>query len=93
MMRFQSTKLKFQSSRSRFHCIQHVMKLEVTHVCTLDTLNGMSILEGTITKDACLEVVCENGVTEVSDKKKVNCKSDGFARYMVHCLNGKAIAK
>ena len=27
-MRFQSTKLKFQSSRARFHCIQHVMKLE-----------------------------------------------------------------
>lgn len=67
--------------------------VEVTHVCTLDTLNGMSILEGTITKDACLEVVCENGVTEVSDKKKVNCKNDGFAHYMVHCLNGKAIAK
>lgn len=67
--------------------------VEVTHVCTLDTLNGMSILEGTITKDASLEVVCENGVTEVSDKKKVNCKSDGFAHYMVHCLNGKAIAK
>lgn len=67
--------------------------VEVTHVCTLDTLNGMSILEGTITKDASLEVDCENGVTEVSDKKKVNCKNDGFAHYMVHCLNGKAIAK
>ena len=67
--------------------------VEVTHVCTLDTLNGMSILEGTITKDASLEVDCENGVTEVSDKKKVNCKKDGFAHYMVHCLNGKAIAK
>ena len=67
--------------------------VEVTHVCTLDTLNGMSILEGTITKDAILEVDCENGVTEVSDKKKVNCKNDGFAHYMVHCLNGKAIAK
>ena len=28
MLKFQSTKLKFQSSMARFHCIQHVMKLD-----------------------------------------------------------------
>ena len=63
--------------------------------CMVHTLNGTSVLEGEITKDACLEVVCENGITEVSDKNKVNlgCKTDGYVHYAVHCLNGKAVVK
>ena len=68
--------------------------------CMVDTLNGTSVLEGEITKVACLEVVCENGISEVSDKNKVNlgcnnlgCKTDGCAHYAVHCLNGKAVVK
>lgn len=40
--------------------------------CMVDTLNGTSVLEGEIPKDVCLEVVCENGISEVSDKNKVN---------------------
>ena len=74
--------------------------VKVVASCMVDTLNGMSVLEGPITKDACLEVDCENGVTEVSDKKKVNLscnylgrKTDGCAHYAVHCLNGKAVVK
>lgn len=65
--------------------------VEVTHVCTLDTLNGMSILEGTITKDASLEVDCENGVTEVSDKKKVNCKTMDLRITWCTALMGKLL--
>ena len=68
--------------------------------CMVDTLNGTSVLEGEITKGACLEVVCENGVAEVCDKHKANfsCnnfgrKTDGCAHYAVHCLNGKAVVK
>ena len=68
--------------------------------CMVDTLNGTSVLEGEITKGACLEVDCENGISEVSDKNKVNlgcnnigCKTDACAHYVVHCLNGKAVVK
>ena len=46
--------------------------VEVTHVCTLDTLNGMSILEGGIPKDACLEVVCENGISDLEMRDILN---------------------
>lgn len=69
--------------------------VEATSSCMVDTLNGTSVLEGTITKNAGLEVACENGVTEVSDKKKANLgdKTDGCAHYVVHCLNGKAVVK
>ena len=74
--------------------------VKVVASCMVDTLNGTSVLEGEIPKDACLEVVCENGISEVSDKNKVNLscnnlgrKTDGCAHYVVHCLNGKAIAK
>ena len=66
----------------------------------VDTLNGASVLEGEITKGACLEVDCENGVAEVCDKHKANLscnnlgrKTDGCAHYAVHCLNGKAVVK
>ena len=74
--------------------------VKVAASCMVNTLNGTSVLEGEITKDACLEVVCENGSTEVSDKHKANlgcnnlgCKTDGCAHYVVHCLNGKAVVK
>ena len=74
--------------------------VKVVASCMVDTLNGTSVLEGEITKDACLEVVCENGSIEVSDKNKVNLgcdnlgrKTDGCAHYVVHCLNGKAVVK
>ena len=69
--------------------------VKVADSCMVDTLNGTSILEGEITKNACLEVVCENGITEVSDKNKVNlgCRTDGCAHYVVRCLNGKAVVK
>ena len=68
--------------------------VEVANACTVDTLNGTSVLEGTITK-ARLEVACENGITEVSDGNKANLgyKIDGCAHYVVHCLNGKAVVK
>ncbi|RFT37724.1 hypothetical protein CG399_04290 [Bifidobacteriaceae bacterium NR015] len=68
--------------------------------CMVDTLNGTSVLEGEVPKDACLEVVCEDGISEVSDKNKANLgcnnlgrKTDGYAHYAVHCLNGKAVVK
>ncbi len=63
--------------------------------CTVYTLNDTSVLEGEITKGACLEVVCENGVAEVCDKHKADFgyKTDGCAHYAVHCLNGKAVVK
>ena len=63
--------------------------------CMVDTLNGTSVLEGEITKGACLEVVCENGVAEVCDKHEANLvrKTGGCAHYVVHCLNGKAVVK
>lgn len=69
--------------------------VESTTSCTVDTLNGMSVLEGTITRDASIEVICKNGITEVSDKNKVNlgCRTDGCAHYVVRCLNGKAAVK
>lgn len=69
--------------------------VEATTSCTVDTLNGMSVLEGTITRDASIEVICKNGITEVSDKNKVNlgCRTDGCAHYVVRCLNGKAAVK
>ncbi len=69
--------------------------VEATTSCTVDTLNGMSVLEGAITRDASIEVTCKNGITEVSDKNKVNlgCRTDGCAHYVVHCLNGKAAVK
>lgn len=69
--------------------------VEATTSCTVDTLNGMSVLEGTITRDASIEVTCKNGITEVSDKNKVNlgCRTDGCAHYVVRCLNGKAAVK
>ena len=42
----------------------------------------------------------KNGISEVSDKNKVNLscnnlgrKTDGCAHYAVHCLNGKAVVK
>lgn len=77
-----------------------VNNVKVVASCMVDTLNGTSVLEGEIPKDACLEVVCENGISEVSDKNKVNlscnnlgCKTDGCAHYAVHCLNGKAVVK
>ena len=69
--------------------------VKVVASCMVDTLNGTSVLEGEITKGACLEVVCENGVTEVSDKNKADLgyKTDGCVHYVVHCLNGKAVVK
>lgn len=69
--------------------------VEVANVCTVETINGASVLEGLITKDAGLKVVCENGITEISDKNKANLgyKSDECAHYVVHCLNGKAVVK
>jgi hypothetical protein len=69
--------------------------VESTTSCTVDTLNGMSVLEGAITRDASIEVTCKNGITEVSDKNKVNlgCRTDGCAHYVVRCLNGKAAVK
>ncbi|MDF0753365.1 DUF4097 family beta strand repeat-containing protein [Gardnerella greenwoodii] len=69
--------------------------VKVVASCMVDTLNGMSVLEGEITKGACLEVVCENGISEVSDKHKADLgyKTDGCAHYAVHCLNGKAVVK
>ena len=69
--------------------------VKVVASCMVDTLNGTSVLEGEIPKDACLEVVCENGISEVSDKKKANIglKTGGCACYVVHCLNGKAVVK
>ncbi|WP_449675423.1 DUF4097 family beta strand repeat-containing protein [Eggerthellaceae bacterium PR-HUZ602407-17] len=69
--------------------------VEATHACTLDTLNGTSVLEGTITPDACVEVGCENGSIEVSEKHKANLgyKADGRAHYIVHCMNGKAVVQ
>ncbi|MCT7786055.1 MAG: DUF4097 family beta strand repeat-containing protein, partial [Lactobacillus iners] len=69
--------------------------VEVTTSCTVDTLNGMSVLEGTITRDASIEVTCKNGITEVSDKNKVNlgCRTDEYAHYVVRCLNGKAAVR
>ena len=74
--------------------------VKVVASCMVDTLNGTSVLEGEITKGACLEVDCENGISEVSDKNKVNlgcnnigCKTDACAHYVVHCLNGKAVVK
>ncbi|EFO71888.1 DUF4097 family beta strand repeat-containing protein [Lactobacillus iners] len=69
--------------------------VESTTSCTVDTLNGMSVLEGAITRDASIEVTCKNGITEVSDKNKVNlgCRTYGCAHYVVHCLNGKAAVK
>lgn len=67
--------------------------VKVTTSCMVDVLNGMSVLEGEITKDACLEVVCENGITEVSDNNKASLgyKKDGCVNYLVRCLNGKAV--
>lgn len=69
--------------------------IEVANACTVDTINGTSVLEGAITKDARLEVACKNGLVEVSDKNKANlaCKTDGCAQYVVRCLNGKAVVK
>ena len=69
--------------------------VEVAHVCTVETINGASVLEGLIAKDVGLEVACENGITEISDKNKANLgyKSDECAHYVVHCLNGKAVVK
>ena len=69
--------------------------VKVAASCMVDTTNGTSILKGEITKNACLEVVCENGITEVSDKNKVNlgCRADGCVHYAVRCLNGKAVVK
>ncbi|MDK7063180.1 hypothetical protein [Gardnerella vaginalis] len=74
--------------------------VKVVDSCMVDTLNGTSVLEGEIPKDACLEVVCENGVAEVCDKHKADfsCNNLGFetdecAHYVVHCLNGKAVVK
>ncbi|MFP1703615.1 DUF4097 family beta strand repeat-containing protein [Gardnerella vaginalis] len=74
--------------------------VKVVASCKVDTLNGTSVLEGEIPKDACLEVVCENGISEVSDKNKANLscnnlgrKTDGCAHYVVHCLNGKTVVK
>lgn len=68
---------------------------EATGVCVVDTLNGTSVLEGTIAKNARLEVACENGSTEVSDGNKANLgyKTEGCAHYIVHCVNGKAVVK
>ncbi|RFT37842.1 hypothetical protein CG399_04215, partial [Bifidobacteriaceae bacterium NR015] len=54
--------------------------VKVVASCMVDTLNGTSVLEGEITKDACLEVVCENGSIEVSDKNKVNLGCDNLGR-------------
>ena len=74
--------------------------VKVVVSCMVDTLNGASVLEGEIPKGACLEVVCENGISEVSDKYKANLgcnnlgfKTNGCAHYVVHCLNGKAVVK
>ncbi|EFU82426.1 hypothetical protein HMPREF0576_0795 [Mobiluncus holmesii ATCC 35242] len=69
--------------------------VEVAHVCTVETINGASVLEGLIAKDVGLEVACENGITEISDKNKANLgyESDECAHYVVHCLNGKAVVK
>nr|WP_217431483.1 DUF4097 family beta strand repeat-containing protein [Gardnerella vaginalis] len=69
--------------------------VKVVASCMVDTLNGTSVLEGEIPKDACLEVVCENGVAEVCDKHKANLvrNPDGCAHYAVHCLNGRAVVK
>ena len=69
--------------------------VKVVASCMVDVLNGTSVLEGEIPKDACLEVVCENGVAEVCDKHKANLvrNPDGCAHYVVHCLNGKAVVK
>ena len=69
--------------------------VEAANVCTVDTLNGASALMGAIAKGASLEVTCENGTTEVSDENKasLNRKLDGCARYVVRCLNGKAVVK
>lgn len=69
--------------------------VEVANVCTVDTLNGTSALMGAIAKGASLEVTCENGTTEVSDENEasLSCKPDGCARYVVRCLNGKAVVK
>ena len=71
----------------------HNVKVVVS--CMVDTLNGTSVLEGEITKVACLEVVCENGMAEVCDKHKADLgrKTNGCAHYAVHCLNGKAVVK
>lgn len=68
---------------------------EATGVCVVDTLNGTSVLGGTIAKNARLEVACENGSTEVSDGNKANLgyKTEGCAHYIVHCVNGKAVVK
>ena len=73
--------------------VAHNVKVVVS--CMVDTLNGTSVLEGEITKGACLEVDCENGVAEVCDKHKADFgyKTDACAHYVVHCLNGKAVAK
>lgn len=69
--------------------------VKVANVCTIDTLNGTSVLEGAITKDAGLEVACKNGVMEVSEKYRaiLGYKKDGCANYVLHCQNGKAIVK
>lgn len=69
--------------------------VEVANVCTVDTLNGASALMGAIAKGASLEAACENGTTEVSDENKASLshKPDGCARYVVRCLNGKAVVK
>lgn len=72
-----------------------VKNVEVDNICTVDTLNGISVLEGTISKDAGIEVACENGIVEVSDGNKANLsyKKEGCAHYVVHCLNGKAVVR
>ena len=72
-----------------------VNNVKVVVSCMVDTLNGTSVLEGEITKGACLEVVCENGMAEVCDKHKADLgrKTNGCAHYAVHCLNGKAVVK
>lgn len=65
--------------------------VEVKDSCIVRTLNGSSILEGTVREDTGLEVACENGIVKVNGEKYTQSyKTSGRSKYFVYCLNGKA---
>lgn len=66
-------------------------KLSISDTCKLETINGASILEDTLSPVDGYEVYCGNGKMDVFGKTiPDNMRKEGKTMYIVHCLNGKA---
>lgn len=66
-------------------------KLRIRQVCKLETINGKSLLENSLSSEDGYEVCCENGQADVFGSIKQDKKiKEGKTMYIVHCLNGKA---